>query len=103
LSLTRFVTVVSPVLAMDKENVLTTSLTFTSLFLFAALRFPINYAGKFMGKAAQGFQQACHRFSAFFARESVRDGEAREVAPICEIYPRTDASSSTEGSYNSTR
>lgn len=82
LSLTLFATVISPVLAscltfityalMDEENVLTTSLTFTSIFLFAALRFPINYAGKFMGKAAQGFQ-ACYRFSAFFARESVRD------------------------------
>jgi ABC-type multidrug transport system fused ATPase/permease subunit len=82
LSLTLFATVISPVLAscltfityalMGEENVLTTSVTFTSIFLFAALRFPINYAGKFMGKAAQGFQ-ACYRFSAFFARESVRD------------------------------
>ena len=81
-SLTIFATIISPILAscltfiayalMDEENVLTTSLTFTSIFLFAALRFPINYAGKFMGKAAQGLQ-ACSRFSSFFERESVAD------------------------------
>jgi len=80
LSLTIFATVVSPVVAsgftfmtfalMEEGNVLTPSTTFTSLFLFAALRFPINYAGKFMGKAAQGFQ-ACHRFSLFFDRDSL--------------------------------
>jgi len=82
LSLTIFATVTSPVIAsgltfvvytlMDESNVITASMTFTSLFLFAALRFPINYAGKFMGKAAQGFQ-ACHRFSLFFARDSLDD------------------------------
>ena len=88
LSLTIFATVVSPVVAagftfvlyamMNEEHILTASMTFTSLFLFAALRFPINYAGKFMGKAAQGFQ-ACHRFSLFFDRESLDDwcGSAR--------------------------
>ncbi|KAL9184039.1 hypothetical protein ACHAXT_002125 [Thalassiosira profunda] len=82
LALTIFATVVSPVIAsavtfvtyalLSEENILTPSMTFTSLFLFAALRFPINYAGKFMGKAAQGFQ-ACHRFSLFFARDSLED------------------------------
>jgi ABC-type multidrug transport system fused ATPase/permease subunit len=111
LSLTLFATVVSPVLAsvltfitytlIDEDNILTTSLTFTSLFLFAALRFPINYAGKFMGKAAQGFQ-ACHRFSVFFARDSVRDGgllpvlDNEVVTPCQETCVTTSGSASTE-------
>jgi ABC-type multidrug transport system fused ATPase/permease subunit len=79
LAMTFVCTVLSPVLAggftfiayvlVDDNNILTPSMTFTSLFLFAALRFPINYGGKFMGKAAQGFQ-ACQRFSYFFERDS---------------------------------
>ena len=108
LSLTLFATVISPVLAscltfityvlIDEDNILTTSLTFTSIFLFAALRFPINYAGKFMGKAAQGIQ-ACYRFSAFFARESVMDVVSPDSVPIREVYDTsnaTDATSTTE-------
>lgn len=77
---TMFLTVVSPVVAsalsficyvlVDEDHVLTASRTFTSLFLFSALRFPINYLGKLIGKAAQGLQ-ACHRFSLFFDREAV--------------------------------
>ncbi|EJK47265.1 hypothetical protein THAOC_34035 [Thalassiosira oceanica] len=55
---------------VDEDHVLTASRTFTSLFLFSALRFPINYLGKLIGKAAQGLQ-ACHRFSLFFDREAV--------------------------------
>ncbi|KAL3799546.1 hypothetical protein HJC23_008673 [Cyclotella cryptica] len=114
LSLTLFATVVSPVLAtvltfitytlIDEDNIMTTSLTFTSLFLFAALRFPINYAGKFMGKAAQGFQ-ACHRFSVFFARESMRDGGLMPalgsgvVTPFQDTCDTTSASASTEERY----
>lgn len=92
LSLTIFATVASPVLASaftfitysligpddgEGQHILTPSMTFTSLYLFAALRFPINYAGKFMGKAAQGFQ-ACYRFAAFFHRESVWDLDSCE-------------------------
>jgi ABC-type multidrug transport system fused ATPase/permease subunit len=79
LSLTFVSTVLSPVLAgsftfvayvlVDDSHILTPSMTFTSLFLFAALRFPINYGGKLMGKAAQGFQ-ACQRFGYFFERDS---------------------------------
>lgn len=78
LAVTFFLTVISPVFAsaltfatyvlLDDGNVLTASTTFTTLFLFAALRFPINYAGKLMGKAAQGIQ-ACQRFATFFSRE----------------------------------
>jgi len=80
LAMTFVSTVLSPVLAssftfiayvlVDDSNILTASMTFTSLFLFAALRFPINYGGKLMGKAAQGFQ-ACQRFGYFFERDSV--------------------------------
>ena len=82
---TMFLTVVSPVLAsglsficyvlIDEDNVLTASRTFTSLFLFSALRFPINYLGKLIGKAAQGLQ-ACHRFSLFFDREAVAEDKS---------------------------
>ena len=80
LAITFFLTVTSPVLAsaltfityvlIGDGNVLTASTTFTTLFLFAALRFPINYAGKLMGKAAQGIQ-ASQRFADFFARETL--------------------------------
>ena len=79
LAVTFFLTVTSPVLAsaltlityvlVGDGNVLTASTTFTTLFLFAALRFPINYAGKLMGKAAQGIQ-AAQRFAEFFSRET---------------------------------
>mmetsp|Transcript_25521 Transcript_25521/g.55782 ORF Transcript_25521/g.55782 Transcript_25521/m.55782 type:complete len:1460 (+) Transcript_25521:445-4824(+) len=79
LAVTFFLTVTSPVLAsaltfityvlVGDGNVLTASTTFTTLFLFAALRFPINYAGKLMGKAAQGIQ-ASQRFADFFSRET---------------------------------
>ncbi len=80
LSLTFVSTVLSPVLAsgftfvayvlVDDSHILTPSMT--SLFLYAALRFPINYGGKFMGKAAQGFP-ACQRFGYFFERDSAGD------------------------------
>lgn len=80
LAITFFLTVTSPVLAsaltfityvlIGDGNVLTASTTFTTLFLFAALRFPINYAGKLMGKAAQGIQ-AAQRFADFFERETI--------------------------------
>ena len=47
---------------------MTASDAFTTLFLFSALRFPINYAGKLMGKIAQGVQ-ACQRISKFLEPE----------------------------------
>jgi hypothetical protein len=52
-------TVVSPMLAsaatfavyvlIDESNILTAAKTFAVLLLFAALRYPINYAGRLMG------------------------------------------------------
>jgi ABC-type multidrug transport system fused ATPase/permease subunit len=87
LAITFFLTVTSPVLAsaltfityvlIGDGNVLTASTTFTTLFLFAALRFPINYAGKLMGKAAQGIQ-AAQRFADFFARETIGKSDSKE-------------------------
>jgi len=53
---------------IDKENILTPSLAFTTLILFSALRFPINHAGKLIGKAAQGLQ-AIHRINCFLSRD----------------------------------
>jgi len=57
-AMTLVITVCSPVVAtaftfsvyvlMDEENILTASKTFSVLLLFAALRFPINYAGRLL-------------------------------------------------------
>jgi hypothetical protein len=56
---TLFVMVLSPVLAtaatfsvyvlVSEDNILTAAMSFSVLLLFAALRFPINYAGRFVG------------------------------------------------------
>jgi len=77
-------TVLTPVVAcaltfityvlMDEGNVLTASDTFTTLLLFGVLRFPINYAGKLMGKAAQGLE-ACQRIADFFDRDVNPSGD----------------------------
>lgn len=58
-ALTLVITVSSPLIAtagtfstyvlIDESNVLTASKTFSVLLLFAALRFPINYAGRLAG------------------------------------------------------
>ena len=91
LAITFFLTVTSPVIAsaltfityalVDGGNVLTPSTTFTTLFLFAALRFPINYYGKLMGKAAQGIH-AIQRFADFFSRETRADFSEQSDAII---------------------
>jgi len=78
-AMTMFLTVITPVLACavtftayvfigGERNVLTPADTFTTLIFFTALRFPINYAGKLMGKLSQGLH-ACQRLSQFFARD----------------------------------
>jgi len=113
LALTFFLTVTSPVLAsaltfityvlIGDGNVLTASTTFTTLFLFAALRFPINYAGKLMGKTAQGIQ-AAQRFADFFARETIErssnteggrtgqpNGNCEEVLPKANGHSKLDS------------
>jgi ABC-type multidrug transport system fused ATPase/permease subunit len=79
---TLFMTVLSPVLAtaatmsvyvlVDDSNILTAPRSFTVLLLFAALRFPINYAGRLVGRAAQALS-AVSRLARFLDRE-VQDG-----------------------------
>jgi hypothetical protein len=56
---TLFIMVMSPVVAtaatfsvyvlVSEDNILTAAMSFSVLLLFAALRFPINYAGRFAG------------------------------------------------------
>lgn len=77
-------TVVSPVLAtaatfaayiyMDENNLLTASDTFGVLLLFSALRFPISFAGRLIGKATQALS-AVQRISVFLARPMRTQGE----------------------------
>lgn len=77
---TMSITVMTPVVAsaltfityalIDDDNVLTSADTFTTLLLFAALRFPINYVGKLIGKAAQGME-ACQRIADFLDRDTI--------------------------------
>lgn len=100
--LTMAMTVLTPVIAcactfitfalMKEGNILTSSDTFTTLVLFSVLRFPINYAGKLMGKAAQGLE-ACQRISEFLNRDSSEStGKPSELiegtptdAPVLEV------------------
>jgi len=42
---------------VDENNVLTAAQSFSVLLLFSALRFPINYAGRFMG--SKFFESIC--------------------------------------------
>lgn len=75
---TLLMTVTSPVLAtgatfatyvlVDESNLLTASDTFGVLLLFSALRFPINYAGRLIGKAAQALS-ALNRINKFLDRD----------------------------------
>lgn len=76
-AMTLVVTVLSPVVAssatfvtyvlVSEDNILTASTTFTVLLLFAALRFPINYTGRLIGRAAQAMD-ASRRISNFLDR-----------------------------------
>ena len=76
---TMTLTVFTPVIAsaltfityvlIDEDHILTSADTFTTLLLFAALRFPINYVGKLIGKAAQGIE-ACQRIANFLDRDA---------------------------------
>ena len=85
---TMFMTMLGPVMAttatffvfvlVDENNILTATQTFTTLLLFQALRFPIAYAGKLVGKAALGYQ-ACLRISQFFKREVRTAGTYSEI------------------------
>ena len=81
-AMTLVVTVLSPVIAssvtfvtyvlVDESNILTASTTFTVLLLFAALRFPINYTGRLIGRAAQAMD-AARRIARFLDRATTCD------------------------------
>lgn len=81
-AMTSVMTVCSPVLAaaatfityvlVDENNILTPAKTFTVLLLFAALRFPINYVGRLIGKLGQALE-AAKRIDAFLQRDSSDD------------------------------
>lgn len=85
---TLFMTVLSPVIAtaatfavyvlVDEANILTAAQSFSVLLLFAALRFPINYAGRLVGRAAQALS-AVSRLTRFLERE-VRDNLTETTA-----------------------
>jgi ABC-type multidrug transport system fused ATPase/permease subunit len=78
-AMTLVVTVLSPVVAcaatfttyvlVSEDNILTAATTFTVLLLFAALRFPINYTGRLIGRAAQALD-SMRRIGNFLDRDS---------------------------------
>lgn len=51
-------------------NLMTTADAFTALLLFNALRFPINYASRLIGKAAQA-RESARRLALFMQRETM--------------------------------
>jgi ABC-type multidrug transport system fused ATPase/permease subunit len=74
-------TVISPTLAsaatfvvyvlVDNNHILTASETFTVLLLFNALRFPINYFGRLLGRSAQALA-SIERIAHFFESGSAK-------------------------------
>lgn len=56
------------VLINNGNNTLTAAQTFSVLLLFSALRFPINFFGRFIGKAAQAYS-AIQRITYFLDRD----------------------------------
>lgn len=99
---TLFVTVLSPVVAtaatfavyvlVNENHILTAAMSFSVLLLFAALRFPINNAGRLIGRAAQAasavkrithFLQRATREAKFGDRlENVKDVGSSLDAPL---------------------
>jgi ATP-binding cassette, subfamily C (CFTR/MRP), member 1 len=88
---TLFMTVLSPVIAtaatfavyvlVDEDNILTAAKSFSVLLLFAALRFPINYAGRLVGRAAQALS-AITRLTRFLernARDALTGSDASDM------------------------
>lgn len=59
-------------------NVLTTADAFTALLLFNALRFPINYASRLIGKLAQA-RESTRRISQFMRREAMPSREQAQT------------------------
>jgi ATP-binding cassette, subfamily C (CFTR/MRP), member 1 len=84
---TMLITVCSPMLAtgacfatyvlLDEDNILTAADTFGVLLLFSALRFPINFAGRLIGKAAQALS-AVRRIAVFLERPLREDDENKK-------------------------
>lgn len=90
-ALTLLIMVTSPVLAsaatfatyvlVSEDNVLTAATTFTVLLLFAALRFPINYAGRLIGRAAQALD-SMRRIAEFLDRDRRCNREDDYAKPV---------------------
>jgi ABC-type multidrug transport system fused ATPase/permease subunit len=81
-AMTLVFTVCSPLLAaaatfvthvlVDESHILTPAKSFTVLLLFAALRFPINYVGRLIGKLGQALE-ATKRIDSFLSRGTSGD------------------------------
>lgn len=99
---TLLMTVISPVLAtgatfctyvlMDDNNILTASDTFGVLLLFSALRFPINFAGRLIGKMAQALS-AVRRIALFLERPLRQDEDSSSASSKT----KTKTTTATEG------
>ena len=84
---TQVCTVCAPMLAtggtfivyvfLDDRNILRASDTFTTLMLFSALRFPINYVGRLTGRIGQSLD-ACRRISDFLSRDILIEGDEKQ-------------------------
>lgn len=90
-AMTLVITVTSPVIAtaatfvtyvlVSEDNILTAATAFTVLLLFAALRFPINYAGRLIGRAAQALD-SMRRIANFLDRDTRCDREDDYSKPL---------------------
>lgn len=90
-AMTLVVTVLSPVVAsaatfttyvlVSEDNILTAATTFTVLLLFAALRFPINYTGRLIGRAAQALD-SMRRIGNFLDRDTTCDRDHDFSEPL---------------------
>lgn len=88
---TMLITVCSPMLAtgacfatyvlLDDGNILTAADTFGVLLLFSALRFPINFAGRLIGKLAQALS-AVRRIAVFLERPLRLDADDKPSQSI---------------------
>ncbi|KAG7359453.1 multidrug transporter membrane ATP-binding component [Nitzschia inconspicua] len=93
---TMLITVCSPMLAtascfatyvlLDENNILTAADTFGVLLLFSALRFPINFAGRLIGRLAQALS-AVRRIALFLERPLRRDAEDTTPSKTISEHP----------------
>ena len=85
-------TVLAPVLAsagtfatyvlISEDNILTSAQTFSVLLLFIALRFPISYTGRLLGKASAAIE-SLRRIEAFLGRDMRQRSSSASVS-TCE-------------------